>query len=187
VPTFAACTSFFTWSAPTTVWSQPIYYDYGPGGNVVYENNSVYVNGEEVGTAEDYVQNAALLATALPPASEEAAAAAEWMALGTFAVAADEQDVDPTRVVQLAVNQAGIVSGTLYNTQTDQAQTVQGRVDPNTQRVAFRIGESENVIGETGLYNLTQDEAPLLVHLVEQNDRQTWLLVRLEKPESEQG
>lgn len=36
VPTFAACTNWFTWQAPTTVWQQPVYYDYGTDGNVVY-------------------------------------------------------------------------------------------------------------------------------------------------------
>ena len=56
MPQFAACTSWFAWSAPAPAWSQPIYYDYGPGGNVVYENNLVYVNGEEVGIAEDFAQ-----------------------------------------------------------------------------------------------------------------------------------
>jgi hypothetical protein len=185
VPTFGACASWFTWSAPATVWAEPIYYDYGPGGNVVYENNGVYVNGEEVGSASEFAQNAALLATAPEPASEEEAEAAEWMPLGTFAVTANEKDVDPTRVIQLAVSKEGTISGTLYNTQTDQAQTVQGRVDRNTQRVAFRIGESEDIVVQTGLYNLTRDDAPVLVHFGP-DQVETWLLVRLEYEEGEQ-
>jgi hypothetical protein len=50
------------------------------------------------------------------------------------------------------------------------------------QRVAFRIGESDDVVFETGLYNLTQGEAPVLVHFG--TDRvATYLLVRLEVPE----
>jgi hypothetical protein len=36
--------------------------------------------------------------------------------LGTFAVSSGVQDVDPTRVIQLAVNKQGVISGTLYNT-----------------------------------------------------------------------
>jgi hypothetical protein len=48
--------------------------------------------------------------------------------------------------------------------------------------VAFRIGESENIVVETGLYNLTQEEAPALVHFG--TDKvEDWLLVRLEAPE----
>ena len=123
-----------------------------------------------------------MLATVPPPASEEEAAQVEWMPLGTFAVAADQQDVDPSRVVQLAVSKEGIISGTLYNTETDLAQSVQGQVDKETQRVAMRIGESEDIIVESGLYNLTQDDAPLLVHFGA--DRvENWLLVRMENPE----
>ncbi|NUQ64061.1 MAG: hypothetical protein HUU20_16415 [Pirellulales bacterium] len=186
VPTFVSCVNWFTWTAPATVWTQPIYYDYGEGGNVVYQNNNVYVNGQQVATAEEFAQSAASLATVPPPASQEEAAKAEWMPLGTFAVAADEKDVDPSRVIQLAVSKEGIVSGTLYNTQTDQAQTVQGQVDKQTQRVAFRVGEGENIVAETGLYNLTQNEAPVLIHFGAEKV-ETYLLVRLEGPQDESG
>ncbi len=149
---------------------------------MVYENNVVYINGEQVATADEFAESAAVLATVPPPASEEEAAQVEWMPLGTFAVAADQQDVDPSRVVQLAVSKEGIISGTLYNTETDLAQSVQGQVDKETQRVAMRIGESEDIIVESGLYNLTQDDAPLLVHFGA--DRvENWLLVRMENPE----
>lgn len=184
VPTFAACTSWFTWSAPQAVWSQPVYYDYGQGGNIYYEDNSVYIDGQEICSADEYAMSAATLATVDPPANEEQAAEVEWMALGTFAVAANEKDVDPSRVIQLAVSQTGIISGTLYNSQTDDAQTVQGQVDKETQRVAFRVGNSDDIVVETGIYNLTQDEAPVLVHFGTQQV-ENWLLVRLEQPEDE--
>jgi hypothetical protein len=55
-------------------------------------------------------------------------------------------------------------------------------VDKQTQRVAFRIGESESLVAETGLSNLTQDEAPLLVHFGPEQT-EDYLLVRLEQPE----
>ncbi len=184
VPTFAACVGWFAWNPQPAVWSEPVYYDYGTGGNVVYQDNSVYINNEQVATAEEFAQSAADLATVEPPASEEEAEKAEWMPLGTFAVSTSQKDVDPTRVVQLAVNKQGIVSGTLYNTTTDKAQSIQGQVDRNTQRVAFRIGESQDVVVETGLYNLTQDDVPLLVHMGPKKV-ENWLLVRLEDPDAE--
>jgi len=106
------------------------------------------------------------------------------MPLGTFAVTSNEKDVDPSRMVQLAVSKDGIISGTLYNTPTDQAQAVQGRVDRNTQRGAFRVGESEDIAVETGRYNLTQNE--VLVHFGPDRD-ETWLLVRLDYPQGNQG
>lgn len=184
IPTYRACVNWFTWSAPQTVWSEPVYYDYGQGGNVVYQDNSVYINGDQVATTTEFAQSAADLATVAPPASEEEAQQVEWLPLGTFVVSSEEKDVDPNRIVQLAVSKEGIISGTLYNTQTDKTQSVQGQVDKQTQRVAFRIGESEDIVVETGLYNLTQNEAPLLVHFG--TDKvENWLLVRLEDPAPE--
>lgn len=179
IPTFSALNNWFTWQAPTQVWSEPAYYDYGQGGNVVYEDNSVYIDNQPVATVQEFAESAAELATVAPPTDEDEAAEAEWMPLGTFAVAAGEEDVDPARVVQLAVNKQGIVSGTLYNSQTEQTDSVQGQVDKETQRVAMRIGESDQVVVETGLYNLTQDNAPLLVHFGSE-EVENWLLVRLE-------
>ena len=182
-PTWAAASSWFTWpAAPTTVWSEPIYYDYGTGGNVTYEDNSVYVGGQQVASAADFAASAAVLATVPPPKSQAEAEKAQWMALGTFAVATNQKDADPSRVIQLAVDKQGIISGVLYNKDTDAAQAVQGQVDKQTQRVAFRIGDSDKVVVETGLYNLTQEQAPVLVHFgadkVEQH-----LLVRLKQSE----
>jgi hypothetical protein len=107
------------------------------------------------------------------------------MPLGTFAISTNQKDVDPNRYLQLAVNKEGVISGTLFNKQTDEAQTVQGQVDKETQRVAIRIGDSDQIVLETGLYNLTQDEVPVLVHIG--TDRvENYLLVRLPAPEESQ-
>jgi hypothetical protein len=149
---------------------------------VVYQNSTVYVGGQEIASSTEYAQSAATLATVPAPASEEEAEEAEWMALGTFILTTDEKDVDSPRTVQLAVSRTGIVSGTLYNAETDQAQALQGQVDKETQRVAMRVGESDSLVVETGLYNLTQEEAPLLVHFGTERT-ENWLLVRLEGEE----
>jgi hypothetical protein len=184
IPTFAGLTNWFAWSAPTTVWAEPLYYDYGTGGNIVYENNSVYLDGEQIASADEFAQSAMDLATVEPPADEEQAEQAEWMPLGTFSVSTDDKDLQPTRVIQLAVDKQGVISGTLFNSETDQSFTVQGKVDKETQRVAFRVGDSEDVVVETGLYNLTQDEAPALVHFGT-DKAEDWLLVRLTEPDDE--
>jgi hypothetical protein len=185
-PNYASFNNWFAWSAPAAVWQQPVYYDYGQGGNVVYQDNSVYINGQQIASADDFAQSAAVLATVAPPANEEQAAKVEWMPLGTFAVSSDEKDAEPTRIIQLAVSKEGIISGTLFNSTTDQANSVQGQVDKDTQRVAFRIGESEDVVVETGLYNLTQNETPVLVHFGK--DRvETYLFVRMEASEEDKA
>ncbi len=172
--------------APAAVWSEPIYYDYGQGGNVVYQDNSVYIDGQQVASADEFAESAAVLATVPPPATEEEAAEVEWLPLGTFAVTKDPKDVDPTNVMQLAVSKEGIISGTMYNSKTDQAYTIQGQVDQETQRVAFRVGESDKIVIESGLYNLTQDDAPVLVHFGTERV-ENWLLVRLQDQEEPQG
>jgi hypothetical protein len=165
-------------------WSEPCYYDYGSGGNVVYENNVVTIGGQQVGTTAEFAQSAADLATVPPPANEEDVKKAEWLSLGTFAVSTNKDDTDPARVVQLAVSKEGIISGTLFNTLTEKSQAVQGKVDKQTQRVAMRVGESEYVVIETGIFNLTQNEAPILIHYG--TDRtENGLLVRLEPPPEE--
>ncbi len=180
-PTWVTTNEWFSWNAPSSVWSEPIYYDYGSNGNVVYQNDSVYIGGQQVATADEFAESAAELATVTPPASDDQAEQAEWLPLGTFAVSTNEKDVEPTRVLQLAVDKTGILSGTMYNRQTDKADAIQGQVDKETQRVAFRIGEGEKVVAETGLYNLTQEDAPLLVHFGTDRTEQ-YNLVRLDAP-----
>ena len=183
-PAWPALASWFVWTAPPTVWAQPIFYDYGPGGNVVYQDNNVFVGGQDVGSASDFAQSAAALATVIPPANDADADKAEWMPLGTFAVSSSENDTEPQRVLQLAVDRNGVISGTLYNQQTDKTVTVQGQVDKDTQRAAVRFGDSQDVVAETGLYNLTQNEVPILVHFGP-DKTENFLLVRLDAPPDE--
>ncbi|MFT3882963.1 MAG: hypothetical protein QM703_25320 [Gemmatales bacterium] len=183
MPTWARVSTWFSWNAANAaVWQQPIYYDYGTGGNVVYQNNMVYIGGQQVASAPEFAQSAVALATVTPPANEEQGAQAEWMPLGTFAMSTGEKDTEPTRVLQLAVTKDGIIGGTFFNYQTDQAVAIQGQVDKQTQRVAFRFGERDNIVAETGLYNLTQQQAPLLVHFGDERV-ENYLLIRLKSDE----
>ncbi len=91
-----------------------------------------------------------------------------------------EKDSKPTMFLELAVSKEGTIAGTYSNTTSDSAQTVEGRVDKQSQRAAWWIGNNQDIIMETGIQNLTQDETPLLVHFGSQQT-QTWLLVRLEE------
>lgn len=160
-------------------WNAPIFYGYGRGGNVVYSNGWVYMNDQPIATYADYAYSAAELAEV--PIPENPDAATEWLPLGTFALSTGPEDKDPTRVLQLVVDQDGIISGTMYDEATDQTVAVQGRVDKDTQRVAFTMGDNPNVVYESGIYNLTQDETPLLVHKGDETD--IYMLVRLDPPE----
>ena len=169
-------TGWFVWN-----WEQPIYYDYG--SNVYFEDNSVYINGEEAGTAEWYSEQMAVLANSVP--ADVTNDDVEWLPLGVFALVQGKDD-EPNMFLQLAVTKEGIIGGTYENATTDSAQSVEGMVDKSTQRAAWTIGDNKNTVLETGVYNLTKDETSVLVHFGAEKTQQ-WLMVRLEEPPAEEG
>lgn len=170
------------WSAFSSYYGQPYYYDYGPGGNVVYQGNQVLVNDQPVASATDYAQSAAELAMVT---QEQMQAEHDWVPLGTFSVATSIEDKNPERVAQLAYdNKQGLISGTILNTKSNNLYTLQGKVDKETQRTAFTIGNDPNTVFETGLYNLTQTATPVLLHQGA-SQTQTWLFARLPEPSAD--
>jgi hypothetical protein len=177
--TWPALTGWFAGS-----WGEPIYYDYG--GNVVYNDNTVTVNDQPVGTPEEFAEQASELAAA--GATDNAAGDADsqqddpanWMPLGVFAVTKEGAD-DPTMFLQLAVNKQGVIAGTYTNASSKQALPVRGSVDRETQRAAWTIGDFKNTVMETGIFNLTKDETQVLVHFGTQRT-QTWSMVRMKQP-----
>ncbi len=184
-PSYNQVAQWLAWSAVAGQVPQPAYYDYSNGGNVTYEDNRVYVAGQPVATVDEFAASAAALATVEAPKSEKDVEQTEWMPLGTFALTTSADDVEATKIVQLAVDKNGIVSGTLHDKTADTVVAIQGRVDKETQRVAVRVGDSNRVVAETGLYNLTQDEASVLVHFGDIT-QDSCLLVRLPDPEAKQ-
>ena len=65
---------------------------------------------------------------------------------------------------------------------TDKVTPVSGAVDKKTQRVAIKLEGNDNVVIETGLYNLTNDEVPVLIHIGKDRQEKR-LLVRLQQPQ----
>lgn len=109
----------------------------------------------------------------------------EWMTLGVFAMTQDDGQstaASPTLYLQLAVSKEGVLAGTIYNSVTDTSKPIEGMVDRKTQRAAWVTSETTSPIMETGISNLTKDEAPALLHFADGRTQQ-WLLVRLEEPE----
>ncbi len=162
-------------------WGSPAYYDYGSGGDVYYEGDTVYVGEDQSYTGEEYAQQAAEIADSAPDVAEDQV---EWMPLGTFALTHDEKG-EADMLLQLTVSKEGIIAGTYFNTLTDSSLPVEGMVDQETQRAAWTIGNKKTTVLETGIYNLTQDEAAVLVHFG-QDRTQQWLMVRLDPPEGEE-
>ncbi len=106
----------------------------------------------------------------------------EWMPLGVFALTQKDGAVeDATLYLQLAVSKEGIIAGTFQNTATDKSFEVEGTIDEKSQRAAWGpVGESWPIM-ETGLYNLTENEAGALLHF-EDGQTQQWSMTRLDEP-----
>jgi hypothetical protein len=179
----ATWVNFTAWCFPT-VWGPPLYYDYG--GNVIFENNVVYVEGMPVASEQDYASQALALAArgadllAKDPPSPDNIEQA-WMPLGVFGLC-NQQQGDPAMFVQLAVRKDGAIAGTYTNDVTGEALPVTGAIDPYTQRAAWFIGDNKDTVFETGTYNLTLPESQVLVHFGLERT-QTWFMVRMPEPE----
>lgn len=153
----------------------PAYYDYG--NNVAYDEGMVYQDGQPVATAEEYYDQANQIA-----AEGESPQNQDWLPLGIFAVIANEDQTQTDKVVQLAVNTEGAIRGNYHDLMSDKVTPISGAVNKETQRVALKIEGNKDLVAETGLYNLTNDEAPVLIHF--SPDRQeTRIFVRLKQPE----
>jgi hypothetical protein len=167
-------------------WSQPVYYQYGSGGNVYYEDNTVYVNGQEYGSAEQYYSDTNQVAESVPELTETQAEQLEWMPLGVFAITAEGVNAS-SMFLQLAVSKEGVIAGTFYNESTEVSHPVEGMIDEKTQRAVWKAADGSNpdLIMETGIYNLTQETAEVLVHFGPEQIQEA-LLVRLGESEQPQ-
>lgn len=162
-------------------WNQPAYYSYGQ--NVYYSEGNVYYGDTAVCTQEEYAQQAQSIATSVP---EQIPDDSEWMSLGVFALTQDTDSKDsvtePLGYLQMQVNKEGVIAGTLVRgTDDENTQVIEGMVDKESQRAAWVISGKTSPIMETGIYNLTKDEAPALLHF-EDGTTQQWLMIRMEEP-----
>jgi hypothetical protein len=174
-----AAVAWPTLSAWWNLSAPPVYFDYG--NTIVYHNNNVYVNGTEAGTAPQYAERAINLAdqgrTVTPPAMDT------WQPLGVFGLVQGDEKTS-NQIFQLAVNNQGIIRGNFYDAVMDSTEQVYGSVASRTGRAAWTIGKKGNRAFETGVYNLTKKETPVLVHFGKERTQQ-WLLVRMDKPAPE--
>lgn len=106
----------------------------------------------------------------------------EWMPLGVFALSNGREGSVPSIYLQIALSRDGFISGTCYIATTDQTYEIEGLVDQQTQLAAWKIKDSAgSPLIETGLYNLTQSQAPARLYFTNGEVRDM-LLVRLEEP-----
>ncbi|MFM7116643.1 MAG: hypothetical protein ACKO0N_08425 [Planctomycetota bacterium] len=194
VSTYPNCWWPGKWAVAATAWSiaaysvaapycgcseSATYYDYG--NNVTYEEGTVYYDDEPVATAEQYYEEAGQIADAGEQTENE-----EWLPLGVFAVIASAEQKDSQQIVQLAVNKEGAIRGNFHNQETDEVTPVVGSVNKENQRVALKLQGNDKLLVETGLYNLTNDECPVLVHYSPEEQEQL-TLIRLHQPSEDTG
>jgi hypothetical protein len=153
---------------------QPIPYDYG--GNVVAQSQAVYVNGDNVGTPQQYAAQAGQIAAT---GNATPAPNSTWQPLGVFAmIEGDQTTSDDT--FQLAVNAQGLIRGNYHNLKDDSVVSLSGSVDPKTQRAAWTIGGDKSPVYEAGIANLTKYETTMLLHTGDGQPRQ-FTLIRLQQ------
>ncbi len=151
--TWGSCASY------CGVSGEPAYYDYGE--NVVYQDDGVYFNGQLAYPAEEYAQQATVLADTGRDA--KTTKDEEWLPLGVFAMVQGDEKTS-NNIFQLAVNKQGVIRGNYYDAITDGTSELYGSVDKKSQRVAWTVGDRKAPVYEVGLANLTKEETTMLVH-----------------------
>ena len=63
------------------------------------------------------------------------------------------------------------------------SKEIAGSVDKKTQRAAWTVGDNKTTVYETGIYNLTKEQTPILVHFGPDRTEQ-WLLVRMKQQDN---
>lgn len=162
----AAWGALATWGAWN--WSTPYYYD---GEGYTYPVTSTESSAYSTTTTMQ-----------TQPFVSSATTQEDWLPLGVFAIANNANAAVYThRYMQLAINRSGEIAGVFYNSTTDVAQDLTGKVDPTTQKAYWSLSNRTNSpIATTGIYNLTEDQTPINVHFGDGVD-QTWTLVRLKQ------
>jgi len=156
-------------------WDNPTSYAFDYGDNITYQGDNVYYGSQPAGTQQQYYQEASNLANTSAPQPENT----QWLPLGVFGLVEGESK-QPTITFQLAINKAGTIRGNAVSGGSATTLVVQGAVDKKTQRVCWTVGTNKTIVYDTGLYNLTKSEAPILVHTGPKFTQQE-LLVRLKK------
>jgi hypothetical protein len=176
----------FSWSVDTTWpnvvvwlpwrWSRPIYYYYESDGDVYYSETEDFSYLVPIDSKEQFIAEAVRLANTPRPLSRDQS---NWKSLGMFALSYDNESSDmPKEFISLAISREGAVSGAYFNQVDNEMLEIQGAVDKDSQRVAWKFVGKDWPIMESGIYNLTKEDSTLLVH-TGRNSTETRVIVRL--------
>jgi hypothetical protein len=101
----------------------------------------------------------------------------EWYPLGVFSLMSSPGDPG-TRIVQLAVDQHGHISGNYYDMITSANYSLSGEIRQQSQQVSWWLNKNQFVRFRANLYELLQPYGSLTVQLP--GGEQQWQFVRLE-------
>ncbi len=151
---------------------------YGGGSDtIIVESDGTVETTEEATDSGD--------ATSTEPqdftSTNEANDPSQWLALGVFALAQNDQ-TEPTTLIQLSVNKQGQINGSYYDLVSDNGTPVGGQLDVDKQKAAWTVGETSKNVFATSVDTLTGDSGPVTLHL-SNGDTQDWNLIRLKQPE----
>lgn len=167
--------------------------------NITYQGDTVYNNGQPVGSSQAYYQQAQQLAAqsyqqglnqglqmggdnsygASAPA-DQGMATGDWKALGVFGLAEPGQ-TSSNMLLQLAINKDGVVRGNYLNQLTNEKSQVYGALDKKTHRISWTIGQNNSTVFDTNLADIANDDSQVLVHYGPDNT-QKMALIRLPAP-----
>ena len=164
-------------------WGDATDYPYDYGNNITYDGDNVYYNSQPAGTTEQYYQEASNLASTTSSTPSDSSSG-DWLPLGIFGLVEGDSKT-PTRTFQIAVNKDGTIRGNSAN-QYGNVLPIHGAVQKRTQRVCWTVGTDTSTVYDTGLYNLTKSESPILVHTGPKQTQQE-LLVRMKQPAAQSG
>ena len=162
---------------------------YAQSATYEYTSNGTYANGKQLVINDEYSKQARELAAAGAQMLQQKIATQqadklEWLLLGVYALC-NSEDGDPTMFLQLAISREGIVAGPFANTTNNENLSVQGGANRESTRLAVTIGDVDDVVIETGLYNLTEEQTSALIHY-QNGTRENWLLVKMPDPQGNQ-
>jgi len=66
--------------------------------------------------------------------------------------------------MSLAIDKQGLIRGTYYDAVSDTTTNMAGKVDKESQKAAWTIGDKKTPVYEAGLANLTKQQTTILVH-----------------------
>lgn len=150
-------------------------YRYSNDQNITFRNDLIYVNGQAVSSYNDFVNSAQALVESNGADDDKRQG---WSPLGTFAVSVDPKTKTAKHAIQLAMDNAGNIAGICVSWPDGKVLPIRGKVDTDSQRVAFNIGNRGNAVVETGLANLTNPYTRVWAHLPNSHS-QTWLITRI--------